>query len=117
MMELLLRFLIGGFVVSAFAVLADLLRPKSFAGLFSAAPSVAIATLSLTIHKQGADFAAREAGTMIAGAVAFLVSAILAIWLLGRKKQKSVVAGLVGMPVWLAVAFGLLALWNRVVAR
>jgi hypothetical protein len=39
--ELILRFLIGGTVVSLFAVLGDVFRPKSFAGLFDCAPSVA----------------------------------------------------------------------------
>ena len=42
--DLLLRFLIGGLVVSVFALVGDLFRPKSFAGLFSAAPSVALAS-------------------------------------------------------------------------
>jgi hypothetical protein len=39
--EVFIRFLIGGLFVSAFAVLGDGLKPKSFAGLFGAAPSVA----------------------------------------------------------------------------
>jgi hypothetical protein len=42
-----LRSLIGGLVVSLFAVIGDVLRPKSFAGLFGAAPSIALATLGL----------------------------------------------------------------------
>ena len=42
MTEYLIRFLVGGVVVSAFSMLGDLLRPKSFAGLFGAAPSVAL---------------------------------------------------------------------------
>ena len=45
-MEYALRFLAGGIIVSAFAILGDLLRPKSFAGLFGGAPSVATARLS-----------------------------------------------------------------------
>jgi len=32
--------------VSAFAVIGDLFKPKSFGGLFGAAPSVALATLA-----------------------------------------------------------------------
>ena len=52
-MDYLLRFLIGGVVVSVFAVLGDVLRPKSFAGLFGAAPSVALATLGLAFWKHG----------------------------------------------------------------
>jgi hypothetical protein len=45
MTEYVIRFLVGAAVVSAFAMLGDLLRPKSFAGLFGTAPSVALATL------------------------------------------------------------------------
>jgi hypothetical protein len=37
-MDYLVRFVAGGIIVSIFAVLGDLLRPKSFAGLFGAAP-------------------------------------------------------------------------------
>lgn len=43
MKVILIRFLIGAVAVSIFAVLGDLLKPKSFAGLFGAAPSVALA--------------------------------------------------------------------------
>src|SRR5580658_8825259 len=38
MLEILLRVIIGGIVVSAFAAIADTLKPKSFAGLLAAAP-------------------------------------------------------------------------------
>src|SRR6266850_7425804 len=37
-MEYFTRFMIGGLIVSSFTMLGDVLRPKSFAGLFSAAP-------------------------------------------------------------------------------
>jgi hypothetical protein len=37
MRELIFRFLIGGVVVSVFATMGDILRPKSFGGLFGAA--------------------------------------------------------------------------------
>jgi hypothetical protein len=63
-------------VVSAFALIGDLL-PKSFAGLFGAAPSMALATLGLTIATDGAAFAATEARSMIVGAVAFFAYASL----------------------------------------
>jgi hypothetical protein len=46
-MDYLLRFLCGGIVVSLFAMVGDVLRPRSFAGLFGAAPSVALATRTL----------------------------------------------------------------------
>jgi hypothetical protein len=38
MIQILIRFLVGGAVVSVFALIGDVLKPKSFAGLFGAAP-------------------------------------------------------------------------------
>lgn len=59
--------------MSLFAVLGDVLKPKSFAGLFGAAPSVALATLGLTIVADGKRFATQEAHSMIAGALALFL--------------------------------------------
>jgi hypothetical protein len=47
-LDYVIRFVIGGAIASLFAVLGDVFRPKSFGGLFGAAPSVALATLTLT---------------------------------------------------------------------
>jgi len=71
MAQLVFRFFVGGLVVSLFAALGDVLKPKSFAGLFGAAPSVALATLSLTVSSEGKDYASTEARSMIVGAGAF----------------------------------------------
>jgi hypothetical protein len=68
--DILIRFLIGGMVVSAFATLGGLFKPTSFAGLFGAAPSVALATLALTISKDGKVYAGTECRSMLAGAAA-----------------------------------------------
>ena len=46
MTDIVLRFFIGGLIVSVFSLISDLLKPKTFAGLFGAAPSVALATLA-----------------------------------------------------------------------
>jgi hypothetical protein len=51
MSESVIRFLVGGAIVSAFAMLAGVLRPKSFAGLFGAGPSVALATLGMAVYQ------------------------------------------------------------------
>ena len=74
-MELLLRFFIGGAVVSLFSILGDALKPKSFAGILGAAPSVALATLTITVITSGKEYAAVEARSMALGAVAFLLYA------------------------------------------
>ena len=105
--HLLLRFLIGGIIVCGFAAISDILKPKSFAGLFGAAPSVALATLWLTISSEGKIYAAVETRSMIAGAAAFFIYASCATWLLmrGQWSSLSVTVGLI--PVWLAVSLGL----------
>lgn len=71
-------------MVSAFATLGDVLKPKSFAG-FAAAPSVALAMLGLTIMTEGKVYAAREARSMIAGALAFCVYALVSSPLMMRE--------------------------------
>jgi hypothetical protein len=79
--ELLSRALIGAALVSLFAALGDWPRPKRFAGLFRAAPSVARATLPLT------GYAATEARSMLCGALAFLLCAARASQLLIRRRS------------------------------
>jgi hypothetical protein len=81
MPEEITRFLAGAILVSVFALLGDLLKPKSFAGIFGAAPSVALVTLALTIGKDGRDFAAIEARSMLAGAVALGLYAVVMVQL------------------------------------
>jgi hypothetical protein len=85
-LEFLFRFLTGGIVVSMFAVLGDGLKPKSFAGILGAAPSVALATLSLTIVSNDTAYAATEARSMIAGAIAFLFYTCVCTRLMARHK-------------------------------
>jgi hypothetical protein len=93
LLQYLFRFLVGGTIVSLFACLGDLLKPKSFAGLFGAAPSVALATLGPTIVADGKAYAALESRSMIVGAVSFFVYAALCTWLMLRKKKKINVVG------------------------
>lgn len=106
--ELVLRFLVGGAVVCIFAMIGDLFKPKSFAGLFGAAPSIALATLGLTILKEGPRYAAIEGRSMAAGAAAFFVFASLVSWLLMRRHWPVLRASGVSILAWIFVAF---ALW------
>jgi hypothetical protein len=107
LMELIFRFLIGGAVVSAFALIGDLFKTKSFAGLFGAAPSVALATLGLTILKEGRGYAAMEARSMVMGAAAFVLCAFLMTRLLLKRNWPVMRANIVSIALWIAVAFGL----------
>ena len=110
MKEILIRFLIGGFVVSAFAALGDMFKPKSFAGLFGAAPSVALATLALTVASRGRLYAAAEGRSMIAGAIAFFVYACCVSHIMMHYQSRALTITIAVIPVWFAVAFALGAL-------
>ena len=110
MIEYLLRFLAGGVAVSAFAALGDMLRPKTFAGLFGAAPSIAMATLLLTVSQNGASFAAVESRSMIAGAFALAAYSWTVCLILKKLLLSSWVAAIVALPVWFALAFILSAI-------
>jgi hypothetical protein len=106
MKEILIRFLIGGFVVSFFAVLGDLFKPKSFAGLFGAAPSVALATLALTVAKDGAAYASIEARSMIISALACFAYASSLSWMMMRLPYGALRVSLSLLILWAVVAFG-----------
>ena len=106
MEEILLRFVVGGIVVSSFALLSDVLKPKSFAGLFGAAPSVALATMGLTVASEGRRYAAMEGRSMIAGAVALFVYASLVSWLMRHYTGKALTVTTSSTAVWLSTAFG-----------
>src|SRR5271168_3513190 len=105
--ELVARFLIGGAVISMFALLGEVLRPKSFAGLFGAAPSIALATVGMTIARQGKGYAATEARSMVVGAVAFCLYACAVSRVLVRWRLSTMWTTLGLMPVWLGAALGL----------
>lgn len=113
MVDLIIRFLVGGLVVCIFAALGDVIRPKSFAGLFGAAPSIALATLTLTIHHDGKSFAALEARSMIFGAIAFLAYAMTTSWILRRYRPSTLLTAIVLIPIWFGVSLGLWAIFER----
>jgi hypothetical protein len=105
-MVLLYRFLIGGIAVMLFAALGDVFRPKSFAGLFGAAPSIATATLALTVHYNGAAYAATEARSMMIGAAALALYAWGASCLMLKFKWPAWSVTTFGLAFWLLLAMG-----------
>jgi Protein of unknown function (DUF3147) len=106
-MDLVIRFLVGGLVVSFFSMIGGALKPKSFAGLFAAAPSVALATISLTVLKKGTEYAAIEAQSMILGAIAFLTYACLVSRALFRWNLPVLPTTSIGLVAWIGLALAL----------
>lgn len=78
------------------------LGPKRFAGLFSAAPAVALAGLSIVLIDKGAAEAHRDALGMIAGSAGMVAYAGVAVPLL-RRLRASPAAG-ASLLAWFAVA-------------
>lgn len=105
--QFVLRFLLGGVLVSIFSALGDVFRPKSFAGLFGAAPSVALATLALTISRQGRGVAAVECRSMILGAVALALYSLVVCGLMLRWRRSALVASTLCILLWLGVSSAL----------
>jgi hypothetical protein len=104
---ILLRFLIGGVSVSTFSVLGDLFKPKSFAGLFGAAPSVALATLALSVASEGRENAALQSMSMMAGAIALFCYSSSVSWIMMHRPRKAFWVTLFLLPIWFGVSFGL----------
>ncbi len=113
MHDLFLRFLIGGAVVSMFAVVGDLIKPESLGGIFAAAPTIALATLAMTMHQHGAGYVAVEARSMIGGAAAFLVYASAVSFVLMRYRTRALATSAALMVVWFGTAAAMWAVWLR----
>ena len=113
MSEGVLRFIIGGAFISAFAALGDVLKPKSFAGLFGAAPSLALASLVITIVGKGASYSSIEARSMVAGAIAFFAYAGCVKYVLMRYSVHVAVAASIFILLWLGTSLSIWAICLR----
>jgi uncharacterized membrane protein (GlpM family) len=98
---LAIKGLLGGTLVLAFALLSQSLEPKRFAGLFSAAPSVALAGLAVTLLDKRAHDAHQSTAGMITGAVGMVVYAAAVIPLLRRTRAP--IASIAALGVWTVV--------------
>jgi hypothetical protein len=107
--ELVVRFLLGGVIVSLFAAAAEMIEPKTFAGIFGAAPSVALATLGLAFANHGSAYVATEARSMIVGAVALFAYSSACVGVTTRHGVPVWLGAGAAWAVWLVVA---LALWQ-----
>jgi hypothetical protein len=111
--ELLVRFFLGGAVVSAFAAVGEIFRPKTFAGLFGAAPSVAIATLALAfVHHDGA-YAQIEGRSMLIGSAGLFVYSAACVFVAKRKNVPVWAGAAAAWLAWGAAAFALFVLVSR----
>jgi len=101
--EVVVKAAAGGLLVLGFAALAQTLSPNRFAGILSAAPSVALAGLAVTALFSGAGDVADALPAMGVGAVAFVAYCAAVVPLTRR------------WGVWRG-SLGALALWGVLAA-
>jgi uncharacterized membrane protein (GlpM family) len=97
-----IRAAAGGSLVLAFAVLSEAVKPKRFAGLFSAAPAVAIAGLVVTLATSPSSDAQDGSLGMLAGVAGMVLYAAAVVALL--KQHGAHLASAVAIIVWFVVA-------------
>jgi hypothetical protein len=100
----LVKALVGGLGVIAFAAVARVLRPERLAGVFAAAPSVAVGSLAVVVLDKGEREGLLAARGMVVGAAA-LVGACIVGALVARPADGSAVPISIATGVsWLVLA-------------
>jgi len=100
-----IKALIGGCAVVVFSLLGQAGHPKRFSGLFAAAPSVALASLALTVMTKGAGGAVHYAQGMLIGSAGMLAYCLSSLYLIER--LRALLGSILAWLAWLAVAGGL----------
>lgn len=102
---LALRGLVGGGLVVLFALVSEAVEPKAFAGLFAAAPSVAIASLAITVASDGPSKARQSSMGMVVGGVGMAACCLIAVAAIPH--LRALKGSLVAIGGWLVVSLGL----------
>lgn len=103
--ELVLRAVAAGLLVIVFALIGEVFKPKAFSGLFAAAPSVAVASLAVTLGFQGPARALAEVAGMAIGGVAMTACCVVAVAAIPR--FRAVAGSLLAWVAWSVVGLGL----------
>lgn len=104
LVSIIVQALAGGTLVVLFALAGAALKPKRFAGLFSGAPSIAIAGPVVTVVALGDGPAARAGLGMLFGAAGFVAFSATVRPLIVR--TGAVAASVAGCGAWILVAVG-----------
>jgi uncharacterized membrane protein (GlpM family) len=99
---LLVKALASGVLVVVFSLIAEAVRPRSFSGLFGAAPSIAIVSLLITETSKGAHAARQQSFAMMFGALALAVYCVVATDTIARLGAMR--GSILAFGAWLAVA-------------
>ena len=102
MVIIVVKAVAGGALVVAFALVSEGLEPKRFAGLFGAAPAVALAGLTIVVLDKGPHEAHQSSVGMLAGCAGMVAYAVAVVPLLRRMRASR--AATVALSAWFAAA-------------
>jgi uncharacterized membrane protein (GlpM family) len=106
-----IKAVIGGLAVVTFSLIAECARPKRFAGLFAAAPSVALASLAITATNKGAKGTVPYARGMLIGSAGMFAYCLVSLFLIER--LRALAGSIISWIAWFVVAGGLYLLLDR----
>ena len=110
-LTIVLKGLLGGLLVVLFSLIGEVVRPRSLAGITSAAPAVAVGSLLITLVAKGSASAAELSLGMIAGAGALVLFCLVGAD--GVKRLGALKGSVVTTVVWFVTAFSLWAVFLR----
>jgi uncharacterized membrane protein (GlpM family) len=94
------RFLLAGAFVSLFAAIGSAFKPKTFSGLFGAAPPIALVTLALAFHEHGSLHVEQLGRAMVLGALALAAYAAICIALIGLRRVPVLAGAVIAWCGW-----------------
>ena len=97
-----IRCVFGGVSVVLFSLIGGIVVPKRLSGVFGGAPSVALASLTLTMIKRGGGPIPGLMDGMILGSMAFIAYVLAAKLLCARLSPA--IAAFLAWTAWFAVA-------------
>jgi uncharacterized membrane protein (GlpM family) len=99
------KAIVGGLAVVGFSLVGEAGRPKRFAGLFAAAPSVAFASLAVTAINKGPKNTVPYAEGMLIGSAGMLAYCLVSLYLIER--LHALAGSILSWLAWFLVAGGL----------
>ena len=101
---LLLKGLLGGVGVIAFTAVARMVRPQRLAGLFCAAPSIAVGSIAIVVLDSSERDGLLAAKGMVVGAAALFGASLIGALVARPADGSAVPISLATSAAWLALA-------------
>ena len=105
LLTLLVKAIVAGVLVVLFALIGEAVRPKRFAGLFGAAPAIALASLLITALTRGASAAVPFTLGMLAGSAGMVAYCVVCLVTLDR--LHALAGSVTAWVAWVLVAGGI----------